>query len=265
MLSGAELLGGATNSSNFVVVCPSRHTALVVVSREMLRFPYHTRYEYIEFAVFTLASRSQRLVSLHAACIGRAGRGILLMGPSGAGKSTVSLLCLLRGFDFLSEDSLFVAPDTMLATGIANFLHVRSESLRWLDRAHAALIRKSPVIRRRTGIKKFEVDLRRGPYRLASTPLKVVAVVFLSQHSAGNGPLLKPLSKPDLLEKLIAAQAYAANLPGWDSFSKRVLRLGAFELHRGRHPLETVDVLDTLLGASGHRATARSRPRPSQA
>jgi len=147
MLSVPGYLGGATDSSNFVVLSPTERTALVVLSRQMLRFPYHTRYEFIEFAVFTLAARCQGMVSLHAACVGRAGRGILLMGPSGSGKSTVTLHCLLEGFDMLSEDSVFVAPETMLATGVANFLHVRSDSLRWVARTRDAVaIRKSPVI-----------------------------------------------------------------------------------------------------------------------
>jgi hypothetical protein len=250
MLSGPGYLGGATNSSNFVLLSPSERTALVVLSRQMLRFPYHTRYEYIEFAAFTLASRCQELVSLHAACVGRGGRGILLMGPSGSGKSTVTLHCLLRGFDMLSEDSVFVSPDRMLATGVANFLHVRPDALRWLGTTRdAAAIRKSPVIQRRSGVRKFEVDLRRGAYRLAASPLKITAVVFLSPQSAGDRPLLKPLSKSDLVAKLTAAQAYAANQPKWAAFRKGVLGLGAFELRRGSHPLEGVDALEALLGS----------------
>jgi hypothetical protein len=250
MLSGPGSLGGATDSSNFVVLSPSERTALVVLSREMLRFPYHARYEYIEFAVFTLASRCQGLVSLHAACVGRGGRGILLMGPSGSGKSTVTLHCLLQGFDMLSEDSVFVEPHTMRATGVANFLHVRSDSLRWLGKTRdAAAIRKSPVIRRRSGVRKFEVDLRGGNFSLAASPLKISAVVFLSPESAGDRPLLKPLSKSDLLAKLTVAQAYAANQPTWPAFCKGVSGLGAFELRRGKHPLEAVDALRALLGS----------------
>jgi len=250
MLSGAGYLGGATNSSNFVLLSPSERTALVVLSRRMLRFPHHTRYEYIEFAAFTLASRCQELVSLHAACVGRGGRGILLMGPSGSGKSTVTLHCLLQSFDMLSEDSVFVASDTMLATGVANFLHVRSDALRWLGKTRdAAAIRKSPVIQRRSGVRKFEVDLRRGAYRLAASPLKITAVVFLSPQSAGDRSLLKPLSKSDLVAKLTAAQVYAANQPKWAAFRKGVLGLGAFELRRGSHPLEAVDALEALLGS----------------
>jgi hypothetical protein len=250
MLSGGGYLGGATNSSDFVLMSPSERTALVVLSRRMLRFPYHTRYEYIEFATFTLASRCQGLTSLHAACVGRGGRGILLMGPSGSGKSTVTLHCLMQGFDMLSEDAVFVAPDTMLATGVANFLHVRSDALRWLRKTRgAAAIRKSPVIRRRSGVRKFEVDLRRGAYRLAASPLKITAVVFLSPQSAAARPLLEPLSKSDLLTRLTAAQTYAANQPNWAAFRKGVLALGAFELRRGSHPFEAVDALETLLGS----------------
>jgi hypothetical protein len=249
MFSGAGILGGAPDSSNFVVVSPQERAALVVVSPTMLRFPYHTRYELIEFAVFTLAARTQSLVSLHAACVGRSGRGILLMGPSGSGKSTLTMQWLLQGLDFLSEDSVFVAPDAMLATGVSNFLHVRSDSLRWIERSRdAAAIRKSPVIRRRTGVRKFEVDLRRGRYRLAPSPLKIAAVVFLSQQSADGRPLLTPLSKPRLLARLTAAQSYAASQPQWSTFREGVSKLEGFELRRGRHPLEAVEALQELLG-----------------
>jgi hypothetical protein len=222
--------------------------ALVVVSPQMLRFPYHVRYELIEFAVFALAARAQRLVPLHAACVGHGGRGLLLMGPTGAGKSTVSLHCLLDGFDFLSEDSVFVAPKTLLATGVANFLHVRGDSLRWLGGSReAAAIRKSPVIRRRSGVKKFEVDLRRAPFRLAQSPLKIIGIVFLSAQDAGARPLLKLLPKKAVLGNLAAMQAYGASQPQWQTFIRKVSHLDSFELRRGRHPHETVEVLRSVL------------------
>jgi hypothetical protein len=248
VLSAAGFLGGATDSSDFALVSPQERAALVVVSPKMLRFPYHTRYELIEFAVFTLAARTQGLVPLHAACVGRDGHGILLMGSSGAGKSTVALQCLLQGLDFVSEDAVFVAPDTLRATGIANFLHVRADSLRWIERdSDAAPIRDSPVIRRRSGVKKFELDLRHGGYRLAPSPLRIGAVVFLSAQKSRDGSLLRPLSKPTLLARLANAQAYAANQPGWTTFAQRLCALGGFELRRGRHPLEAVEVLRSLL------------------
>jgi hypothetical protein len=248
MISGSGLLGGATEAANFVVVSPRDHAALVVVSPQMLRFPYHTRYELIEFAAFTLAARAQGLVPLHAACIGRTGRAILLIGPSGSGKSTVALHCLLDGFDFLSEDSVFISPDTMLATGVSNFVHIRADSLRWLGRSReAAAIRKSPVIRRRSGIKKFELDLRREGFRLAKSPLKIVGVVFLSPERARNDPLLEPISKSALLANLADTQGYGASQPQWREFCGNLTRLNAFALCRGRHPREAVNALRSLL------------------
>jgi hypothetical protein len=248
MFSGGGLLGGATARSDFVVLSPRERSALVVLSAQMMSYPYHARYELIEFAVFTLAARAQQLVSLHAACVGRGGRGLLLMGPSGAGKSTLALLALLHGLDFVSEDSVFVSADTLLATGAANFLHVRRDSLRWVERARdVAAIRASPVIRRRSGVKKFEVDLRQGAYRLAASPLEIGAIVFLSPQPAAGGPLLRPLAKSSMRTRLMEAQAYAANQPQWSAFRKRVSRLDAFELRRGAHPLEAVDVLRSLV------------------
>jgi hypothetical protein len=248
MLHGATLLAGATESSNFVVMSPREGAAVVVVSPPMLRFPYHARYELIEFAVFTLAARVQRLVPLHAACVGLGGRGILLMGPSGAGKSTVALHCLLNSFDFLAEDSVFVAPDSMLATGVANFLHVRADSLGWLGRSReATAIRRSPVIRRRSGVEKFEVNLRRRQFSLAQSPLRIVAVVFLSARPIGEQPLLRRLSESDVRVNLAHEQAYGAGQPQWRIFSRNISRLAAFELRRGRHPLEAVEALRSLL------------------
>jgi hypothetical protein len=231
-----------------VLVSPDEHAAIAVISAQMLDFPYHTRYEMIEFAVFTLAARAQQLVPLHAACIGRRNRGVLLMGPSGAGKSTVSLQCLSAGFDFLSEDSVFVAPESMLATGVANFPHVRADSVNWLGSAgEAARIRRSPIIQRRSGVKKFEVDLRQGAFRLAKSPLKIVSVVFLSARRAGTEPLLKPLSGAEVLNKLAAEQAYAARQKQWRPFAKNVSRIMGFELRRGRHPQDSVAALRSLL------------------
>lgn len=248
MLSGGGLLAGAAQSSSFVVVSPHERGALVVVSPRMLHFPYHTRYELIEFAVFTLAARVQGLVALHGACVGRAGRGVLLLGPSGAGKSTVTLQCLTEGLGILSEDSVFVTPDTLLATGVSNFLHVRADSLRWIAQGRTlAKIRRSPVIRRRTGVQKYEIDLRGDDYPLIERPLKIGAIVFLSARTAAGRPLLKRLVPAEALPMLIREQAYAANQPPWALFTRSVKRVPFFELRRGQHPSESVAALRGLM------------------
>lgn len=258
MVHGAGFLGSATDTSTIALLSPADRTALIVVSREMLRFPYHVRYELIEFAVFTVASRAQGLVPLHAACVGIDGQGILLMGPSGAGKSTVALQCLLEGFDFLAEDSVFVAPQSMRATGTANFLHVRADSLKWLKPVERALIRRSPTIERRSGVRKFEVDLRRKEFRLAQKPLKIIGVVFLSTRSGGTVPLIRRLSATDTLTRLKREQGYGASLPQWRPFSRALLALGGFEILRGTRPTTSVELLRSLL-RQGRTKSRRSR------
>lgn len=248
MLSGAGFVGGATAASSFVVVAPRERTALVGISAHMMHHAYHVRYESIEFAVFMLAARVQGLVPLHGACVGRAGRGLLLMGASGSGKSTLALFSLLHGLDFLAEDSVFVAPGTMLATGVPNYLHVRNDSLRWLGAdPSAAIIRSSPVIRRRSGVRKFEVDLRSTGFALAPKPLRVCGVIFLSPRLCRPGSPLRRLSKRELRAGLQSTQAYAAHQPGWSSFCAGAMQIPAFELRRGPHPNGAVQALKKLL------------------
>jgi hypothetical protein len=249
LIQGAGMIGGVTSGANLVLIAPREGAALVHVPPAMLRFGYHARYELIEFAVFALASRVRNLIPVHGACVGQRGRGILLLGPSGAGKSTLTLHCALRGFDFLSEDSVFIEPGSLRATGAANYLHLRADSLRWLGRsAQAADIRRSPVIRRRSGIRKYEIDLRHGPYRLAAAPLRITAIAFLTAQPAGQRPLLQPLSTAQCRRRFAQTQAYGASQPQWQAFNRQLPQIQAFELRRPDHPDEAVAALQSCLG-----------------
>lgn len=245
---GAGLFCGTMDAANFALVCPAARTGLVAVSRELLRFPYHARYELLEFAVFTLASRAQGLAPLHAGCVGLQGNGILLIGESGAGKSTLALQCLLQGMDFLAEDAVFVAPQTLLAMGVANFLHLREDTLRFIDEPNmAARIRRSPVICRRSGVEKYEIDLRHKDWRLAPAPLKIAVVVFVGKKPAADRALLQPLSFAESLARLAASQPYASGLTSWDAFARGISRIPAFELQRGPHPAQAALALRGLI------------------
>ncbi len=243
-LAGGGLLCGAMESANFAAIDPWRRTALIVVSGRMLASPYHVRYELLEFAVYVLAARAQKLVPLHAACVGANGQGILLLGPSGAGKSTVTLHCLLQGMDFLAEDSVLVRPSGLRATGIANFLHVRTDMLKFLSKSDTRmLLCGSSAIRRRSGVEKLEIDLRRPQFHLARTPLRIRSVAFISPRTAGRGGMLVPVHEALMMKRLLASQQYAANQPGWRPFVTKLAALPAYELRRGRHPLEAATAL----------------------
>ncbi len=185
---GAGLLCGTIDAGNFAALSPATRSGLIAVSRGMLRFPYHARYELLEFAVFTLASRVRGLVPLHGACVGSKGRGLLLIGDSGAGKSTLMLQCMLQGLELLAEDAVFVDPGKLLATGVGNFLHLRRDSLRFVhDPGIARRIRKARIIRRRSGVEKFEIDMRQPGFRIARAPVEMAGVVFVSARRPGAG------------------------------------------------------------------------------
>ena len=77
-------------------------------------------------------------MQIHASCVAREGRGVLLLGPSGSGKSDLLLRLLQRGFDLVADDRVDLAdgvacPPATLAgllevrgLGIVRLPHVRS-------------------------------------------------------------------------------------------------------------------------------------------
>lgn len=249
-LAADGIICGAFEGAGFVALSPQQRSGLLIVPHDLLRHRYHIRYELLEFAVYVLAARAQRLVPLHAGCLGRADEGILLVGQSGCGKSTLVLQGLLRGLELLAEDSVLVEPRQLLATGIASFVHLRDDALRFLSNSERrALLRHSSRIRRRSGVRKLEIDVRSTGHRLARPPLRIRAVVFLSKRAAKTAQLLVPLGRGLTLRRLEASQRYAAHQAGWATFLQNIGHLPCYELRRGAHPRDAIAVLERLLGA----------------
>jgi hypothetical protein len=246
--SGAGLLCGTMDAHNFAIVDSAGRRAYVAIGEPMLRSTYHARYELLEFAAMTLAARTQNLVPLHGACIASRGRGVLLLGESGAGKSTLCLHGLLDGFELISEDSVFIEPATLRAVGLANFLHLRSGSTRFL-RAKSLVrsIHESPTIRRRSGVRKVELDVRQSPLRAAQRTPRIVATVFVAARRGRNGAELMRLNAPGFGARLARDQPYATEQKGWPAFVAAA-RGNAYELRRGEQPQDSVRLLRKLLG-----------------
>ena len=232
--SGAGLLCGHIDARNFVIVDPAAARALVQVDDSLRRNRRLLRHELVEFAAITLATREQNLVSLHAGCVGAHGKGLLLLGSSGSGKSTLALHAALGGLDFLAEDSVFVQSATLRASGLSAYVHARVEALPLIgDRRARLTAGRAPLIQRRSGVRKREIDLREARVRLASRPLRIVATVVLSARRARGALRLEPLTVAELKRILRKEQPFAVDRPGWREFERRVLRAGGFRLERG--------------------------------
>jgi hypothetical protein len=106
------------------------------------------------------------------------------------------------------------------------------------------------VIRRRSGVEKFEADLRRAPghLRLAAAPVQLIGTVFLSPRVVDQPhALLTRVAGEEAAACLATDQPYAMTQPGWHRFEHRVTRSPVHSLQRGRHPASSVDALRRLL------------------
>src|SRR5579863_6066670 len=69
------------------------------------------RYNFLEKAVYLLLGASV-VTDLHAACVSKNGKGVLLIGDSGAGKSTLAYACARAGWTYTSDDTSYLINDS---------------------------------------------------------------------------------------------------------------------------------------------------------
>jgi hypothetical protein len=242
LASGPGLVGCSFDAHNHAWITAALGCATVSVSREMLRFPYNVRYELIEFAALTLLTRMYELVPLHAACVGTRGRAVLFIGDSGAGKSTTCLQALEAGMTLVSEDSVFVCPRTLSASGLNTYVHLRPEGARLAPARLASALRFAPRIRRRSGVRKAELDVERVGLARAARPLQLGAIVLLSPEAATAGAACERLEPRRLRAALSATQPFARHQPGWREFCERAAKLPVFAMRRTKPALALAEL-----------------------
>jgi hypothetical protein len=100
----------ACDAANFAVSDATRRLAACWISRGALARPEWFRSCLLEAVVFAGLTQLH-LTPLHAACVARNGRGILLCGPAGAGKSTLAYACVRQGWTYLADESPLLVRD----------------------------------------------------------------------------------------------------------------------------------------------------------
>jgi hypothetical protein len=137
--------------------------------------------------------------SMHAAALALDGRGILVPGSSGAGKSTLSVTLVRAGFDFLSDDTVFLAPSAegIWVSGFPDEIDVTGATVSMF--AELSYLADRPL---RPGRDKhsFRVDEVFGASPLAGC--RPVALVF-PQVVEVPSPQLEALSPSEALVQLM--------------------------------------------------------------
>ena len=162
----------------------------------------------------------------------------------------MALEAWLAGLVYLADDSLFVCPDSLRALAAPNFLHLRSSGARTIAPGMRSALRLAARIRRRSGERKYAIDLRRRGVRVARRPLLLTALVFLSRQRAAAGGLLSRIPSRLAAERLRRLQPYAAGRPEWRPFLRKLARVPAYELRRGAMSSQAAAVLRNLLEAA---------------
>jgi hypothetical protein len=194
-------------------------------------------------------AKRRGLFGLHAACVARDGEGVLIAGPSGAGKSTLTVALVRAGFDFLSDDIVFLRreegqqgqvrviafPDTVDITTdtIAMFSELRD-------------IRDAPLPDGRSK-RRVRVEERFGATAVAScSPRALVLVEFASDEKSAlvavpKNDALVSLAPNVLLTDERSSQAH------FTSLATLAREVPCYALRSGRDVAATVHLVESLL------------------
>ena len=79
----------------------------------------------LDRVVHELAEGERDGLLLHAGCVARCGRALLIPGASGAGKTTLTAWLAARGFDYLSDELIFLANGATRVEALRRPLNVK--------------------------------------------------------------------------------------------------------------------------------------------
>jgi hypothetical protein len=177
--SQQNLLINIADRENFVVSDMRRGFAFGWLTEATVRDRAYLRYYFLEGVAWTLLEPLY-LTSIHGACVGFEGRGVLLCGDSGAGKSSLAYACARRGWTFLSDDSscLVRKRPGRVVTGNPNSMRFRESAAELFPE-----LKTQPVTRRLSGDMAIELPTASMPGIKTWSECPIDYIVFLNRKN----------------------------------------------------------------------------------
>ncbi len=150
----------------------------VWLSKPALKNRLYFRYNFLEKVVYLLLGASV-VTDIHAACVVRNGKGVLLCGDSGAGKSTLAYACARAGWTYTSDDTSYLINDYAIPRVIGHSHRVR---FRPEAKALFSELADMEVTPRMEGKPSIEASVSQLPHLGAACEANVHAILYLNRH-----------------------------------------------------------------------------------
>lgn len=230
-----------SDPQNFAHIDLQSQFAFIHVSEKTAEDHSWLRWFFVESTAYVMLAQ-RYIVPVHAACVARGGRGILLSGASGAGKSTLSYACARAGWTFVTDDATWLLPDhpERVAIGRPRQARFRMDAPGLFPELEGYAARARP-----NGKIGIEVPLAELPRIRTAGRASISGIVFLERGPGAAGA--HEMSGAEAVERLLA------DMPSYGSavdamHERTVGRLAGAPAWRMRYETleEAISILETL-------------------
>lgn len=177
-----------------------------------------------------IALRAHTFLQIHAGCLEKNGRAIIMPAASGSGKSTLCAYLLAAGWRLFSDEFAVIVPETGNVVPVPRGISLKNASIALAKAIHPDP-EFSPVV---SGTPKGSVSVLRAPRQSVDRAHETCppgAIVF-PKWSADAGLQIAPLSRAEALESIIRNSINYSALDelGFNAMTRLIEEVPAFRL-----------------------------------
>jgi hypothetical protein len=240
------LLTWIVDANNYGIADLERCTTQIVLSDAVAQKRQYLRYFLLAPSPLCHIATTYA-TAVHAGCVARNGRGVLLCGDSGAGKSSLSFACARAGWTFVSDDASY-----FINNGVGRLVTGNCHQIRFRATAKTLFpeLEGMEISHRAAGKPSIELATALLPQITSAQTAPVDYLVFLNRHTGGRSELVpyrRDLARHAMRQRLFGS---VESLPAQYLALERLLKADLFELRYSDLDW-AVDRLDMLV-REGH-------------